>query len=477
VQPVLDKYCISCHDGSKPDRPNLKGDKMISDWKSEIAGSLNAASGGGYFSESYVNLHRYVRRPGIESDMHMLVPMEFHADQTELMQLLSKNHYNVKLDQEALEKLSCWIDFNAPFHGRRSDIPLYEKAKPAIAMREQYRELFCAPKTDFETLPEIPKDIKPVIPQKREMVRGETSLAGWPLKDANNSQLALGFFQKKIAVADGVTLELVKVPAGNFIMGSENQPDEMPQTKVKVDKSFWIGRFEVTNHQFRAFDPSHDSRDEDRHGYQFGRRGYPTNHPDQPVVRISWQQAMDYCRWLSEKTGAHFTLPTEAQWEWACRAGQSTAYSFGKIGTDFSKYANLGDITLREYAACTAYKNYESVRIIDNANKYDDWVPRDTLFDDRGFVAQQVGRYRMNPWELSDLHGNVWEWTLSKYTPYPYAENDGRNDFKAAELSKRVVRGGSWYDRPQRATSSYRLFYRDYQKVFNVGFRVVMLED
>ena len=272
-------------------------------------------------------------------------------------------------------------------------------------------------------------------------------------------------------------MELVKVPSGQFIIGSENNPDEMPQSRVEIEKSFWIGRFEITNKQFLAFDPLHDSRDEDRHGYQFGRRGYDLNQPDQPAVRISWQQAMDYCKWLSEKTGKTISLPTEAQWEWACRAGSSNDYSFGKMGSDYSKYANLGDITLKEYAACTAYKNYESVRIIDNANKYDDWVPRDTLYDDRSFVAERVGRFRYNPWELADMHGNVWEWTLSKYKPYPYNNFDRRNDTVNKDVSTRVVRGGSWYDRPYRATSSYRLCYRDYQKVFNVGFRVVMSED
>jgi len=120
---------------------------------------------------------------------------------------------------------------------------------------------------------------------------------------------------------------------------------------------------------------------------------------------------------------------------------------------------------------------YESVRIIDNAGKYDDWVPRDTLYDDRSFVAEQVGRFRYSPWELADMHGNVWEWTLSKYKPYPYNGADGRNEIANKDNSNRVVRGGSWYDRPFRATSSYRLPYRDYQQVFNVGFRVVMTED
>jgi len=185
---------------------------------------------------------------------------------------------------------------------------------------------------------------------------------------------------------------------------------------------------------------------------------------------------MDYCNWLTEKTGYKFSLPTEAQWEWACRAGSKNDYSFGQFGSDYSKFANLGDITLREYAACTAYKNYESVRILDNAGKYDDWVPHDTIYDDRGFISEQVGRYRKNPWELSDMHGNVWEWTLSQYKAFPYNDVDGRNETLSGSTTKRVVRGGSWYDRPFRATSSYRLYYRDYQKVFNVGFRVVMTE-
>ncbi len=477
VQPVLDKYCVSCHDGSKPDRPYLKGDKMITDWKSQIAGTASISNGGGYFSQSYANLHRYVRRPGIESDINMLTPMDFHADQTELMQLINKGHHNVVLDEEAIEKLSCWIDYNAPFHGRRSDIPSYPKTKAGMVLREKYREMFNAPETNLEYLPEIPQGIKPVIPKKLDTNKGETIAKGWPLSDANNSQLGLGYFQMKIPVIQGIELDLVKVPSGQFIMGSEHNTDEMPQSKVNIEKSFWIGRFEITNKQFLAFDPTHDSRDEDRHGYQFGRKGYSTNHPDQPVVRISWSQAMDFCKWLSEKTGKTFTLPTEAQWEWVSRAGSESDYWFGNLGADYSKFANLGDITLREYATCSAYKNYESVRIIDHAGKYDDWVPRDTIFDDRSFISEQVGRFRLSPWEIADMNGNVWEWTLSEYKPYPYNTADGRNEILKDYVSKRVVRGGSWYDRPFRATSSYRLFYRDYQKVFNVGFRVVMTEN
>lgn len=486
IQPILDKYCVSCHEGKRPGRPYLKGDKWITDWTSRIGGRAGSDYGG-HFTLSYADLHRYVRRPGIESDMEMLVPMDVHADQTELMQLLTKGHYDVSMDREAMEKLSCWIDYNAPFHGRRSDISNFPDTEPSNGLRELYREMFGGPKTNFEWLPEIDTTVAPVAPQRREVAKGETALEGWPYYDpittkyaswgkTHNKQLDLGCYQKSIPLADGITLELIKVPAGSFIMGSTRQPDEMPCTKVDIDKAYWIGRFEITNKQYRLFDPSHRSRDEHRHGYQFGRKGYSMDHPDQPAVRLSWKEAMEYCKWLSEKTGMKCSLPTEAQWEWACRGGSDTPFWFGDLNADFSRYANLGDIRLKEFAACTSYKFYESAEVIENPNKYDDWIPRDTTYNDGGFISEPTGRYTASPWDLSDMHGNVWEWTLSAYKPYPYADADGRNNPEQTE-AKRVARGGSWYDRPFRATSSYRLPYRDYQKVYNVGFRIVMTEE
>ncbi|MEG1543197.1 MAG: SUMF1/EgtB/PvdO family nonheme iron enzyme [Tannerellaceae bacterium] len=487
VQPVLDQYCIGCHSREDNSRPYLKGDRWITDWSSQISGRASSEYGG-HFTQSYADLHRYVRRPGIESDMHMLVPMNVHADQTELMQLLNKGHYNVKIDSASITKLACWIDFNAPFHGRRSDISTFDRTKESRELRTLYHEMFGAPEHATEYLPELPTGIAFQQPEKQTLAIGDTLLKGWPLYDptkqpydrwsaAHNKQMALGDFQRTIEIADGIRLQLIKVPAGRFVMGSTRQPDEMPQTIVSIDKPYWIGQFEITNRQFRAFDPTHDSRDEHRHGYQFGRRGYSMNQDDQPAVHISWQQAMDYCAWLSEKTGLQFTLPDEAQWEWACRAGSSTPFWFGELPADFSRYANMGDIKLKEFAACTAYKFYESARIIENPNKYDDWIPRDTTYNDGGFISEPVGRYIRSPWELFDMHGNVWEWTRSAYKPYPYRADDGRNNpTTTAETTKRVARGGSWYDRPFRNTSSFRLPYRAYQKVYNVGFRVVMTE-
>ena len=203
-----------------------------------------------------------------------------------------------------------------------------------------YCEMFEAPNhKNMEWLPVIPQNIEFIKPKKQIMEQGDSIAEGWPLYDPSKQpyakwtatqqkQMALGNYRMEIDLGDGVVLNLIKVPSGSFIMGSNRQPDEMPCTKINIEKPFWIGQFEVTNRQYRQFDPAHDSRDEHRHGYQFGRKGYSMNHDDQPVVRVSWQQAMDFCDWLSKKTGMQFTLPSEAQWEWACRAGSSTPFWF-----------------------------------------------------------------------------------------------------------------------------------------------------
>jgi hypothetical protein len=303
IQPVLDRACVGCHNETRPALINLKGDKRITDWSSQISGRADVSYGGN-FSVSYANLHRYVRRPGMESDMNMLVPMDVHADQTELMQILNKGHYNVRLHPEEVEKLACWIDLNAPFHGRRSDISNYPKTEEGRRLRKIYAEMFDIIEQDLEVLPEIPSGIVPLMPEKLTFSRGADSIPGWPVQRSviENRQLALGQYQVSIPLADGVSLDMVKIPGGSFLMGSTDHPDEMPRTEQKVE-AFWVGRFEITNKVYALFDPEHDSRVEHRHGYQFGRKGYPLNHPDQPVVRISWREAMAFCAWLSEKTG------------------------------------------------------------------------------------------------------------------------------------------------------------------------------
>lgn len=197
-------------------------------------------------------------------------------------------------------------DFNAPFHGSRKDLSTYDKTKQSRELRALYREMFGAPEQDMEWLPEIPTDIEFQKPIQAVAEKGDTLLKGWPIpkKQAEKMQIDLANYQMTLEIAKGVNLKLIKIPAGKFIMGSTRQADELPQTVVEIEKPFWIGQFEITNRQFRAFDPSHDSRDEHRHGYQFGRKGYSMNGDDQPAVRISWKQAMDFCNWLSQRQNA-----------------------------------------------------------------------------------------------------------------------------------------------------------------------------
>ena len=474
VQPVLDKFCIGCHNGKKRDDgkklPDLRGTEMLKGWTTKMAGNTGKGTGG-KFSVSYAALHRYVRRPGIESPMPMMTPMEFHADTTELMQMLIKGHNNVKLDAEAWDRLATWIDFNAPYHGRWSTIVGKKSADSKEALRSMTRKLYANVDENHEFLPALPsRKIKPIIPEALKPATPMT-LAGWPLKDA--AALVKDHKPISIELSKDLKMELVYVPAGAFVIGSTTgYVDEAPVSKASIAKGFWMGKLEVTNAQFRAFDAKHDSREEDRHGYQFGIPGYNVNAPGLPAVRLSWRQAVEFCKWMSTKTGKKVALPTEAQWEWACRAGTDTEMSFGKLGSDFSKHANLGDITLSAFSGNPYKIDWKTAQYKNPTNIFDNWIPQDGRFNDGGFVSEIAGKYAPNAWGLHDMHGNVAEWTRSIYKPYPYAETDGRNDLNAK--GKRVIRGGSWYDRPKRCTSSYRFGYRDYQKVYNVGFRVVI---
>jgi len=267
----------------------------------------------------------------------------------------------------------------------------------------------------------------------------------------------------------GVKLSLALIPPGEFVLGSvRGECDELPPTRVRIDEPFWTGTGEITNRQYALFDASHDSRVELRHAMQFGVRGWPLNGPRQPVVRVSWHQAMAFCRWLSRTTGRRFTLPTEAQWEYACRAGSDTAFSFGDLRADFSKFANMADVRLRD---AVAHPYHKAVVPLANPTRYDDWIPRDNRFNDGELVSAPVRRYAPNAWGLFDMHGNVAEWTRTTRRSYPYRASDGRDDGETR--GEKSVRGGSWRDRPKRCRSAFRLAYRPYQRVYNVGFRVV----
>ncbi len=478
VQPVLDHYCVVCHEGSRT-QPDLRGTEVVKDWSSEIGGNVSPEYGG-KFSVAYVELHGFVRRPGIESDRHMLSPLDFHADTTELVQILRQGHYGVELDRESWDRLITWIDLNAPYHGTWSEIVGAEYTKPIVDRRRVLEQKYGQVDVDWEAIgpvavlsaPNPPPTVNNMVLDERARpmccrpCRTNVRPAHSPPKPVTRS----------VEIGPGVTMQLTLIPSGQIHDGEPPGVANRPGSHVvEIDRPFWMGTYEVTNQQYACFDPGHDSRLESRHGYQFGRLGYPLNEPQQPVVRVSWNEAMAFCEWLGAKIGGRCSLPTEAQWEYACRSGSVTPFSFGDLNTDFAPWANLGDRNLSQYAACTTHDNYSSTRIIPNPSRYDDWVPKEARFDDGAFLAAPVGKYQANAWGLYDMHGNVWEWTRSSDAAYPYRDDDGRNDVTGNQ--RRIVRGGSWYDRPKRATSDYRLSYRPYHRVFTVGMRVMIEAD
>ena len=480
VQPVIDRYCVRCHNGEPREDgkqiPSLRGDVWITDFRLVTPG--NGGSRGGKFSVGYANLHRYVRRPGIESDYHLLAPMEFHADTTELVQMLKKGHHNVTLDPEAWDRLIAWIDLNTPFHGTWHE-HLKDPGEQRLRRRE-LRKLYAGMDEDPEEIIHVkycppPAEAAPAPKETPCFTAPLPTAKDWPFSadEARHRQAAAGAVTKRtIDLGNGITMDLVLIPAGEFVMGDpEGCIDERPLACVKVEKPFWMGRCEITNEQYALFDPLHDSAVESKNTYQFGIHGYPLRGPKQPVVRVSWRDAMAFCRWLSEKTGKAFTLPSEAEWEYACRAGTATPMAYGDLDTDFSALANMADAKLREFAS----NPYTVDTPLTNATKYDDWIPRETRFNDGGLVTVDVGTYTPNVWGLHDMHGNVWEWTLSTYRPYPYRADDGRND--GAVPGRKVVRGGSWRDRPKRCRSAFRLSYLPHQVIHDVGFRVVCPAD
>ncbi|MFV1966729.1 MAG: SUMF1/EgtB/PvdO family nonheme iron enzyme, partial [Pirellulaceae bacterium] len=500
VQPVLDEYCVDCHnDRPRPDGeaiPDLRGGRIAGpDYRDPALGLVHPADCGcGIWhlwptnrSVSYEILQRYVRRPGAESDYHLLPPMEYHADTSELIQMLQKGHHGVQLDAEAWDRLVTWIDLNVPYHGNWGE---YHIGQPGAAeRRREYAKLFANLDEDPELLPPMPAAGRNVIPLSNPLVPGppgrlpvapaarsgdrpqqgtarDIQVPGWPFtsdaakkrqQDAASRSGAGGSNSPDIELdlGNGLAMHLVLIPAGEFLMGdAAGCDDEQPLASVRIERPFWMGKFEVTNEQFALFDLRHDSGCISLFGKDITVRGKPVNQPNQPVVRVPWTRAVEFCQWLSARTNRRFSLPTEAQWEWACRGGTARAMSYGDADADFGSLANLADKRLILAWHKDAF----------------DWMPKVVTVDDGTCVTADVGRYAPNAWGLHDLHGNAAEWTRSLYRPYPYAEDDGRND--PAIAGERVVRGGSFYDRPYRCRSTFRLSYPAWAGVFNVGFRV-----
>ncbi|MBQ6533933.1 MAG: SUMF1/EgtB/PvdO family nonheme iron enzyme, partial [Opitutales bacterium] len=455
VQPVLDKYCVGCHDGKKPNRPNFKRGP-------EVFRTVKNAKG---FNQSYLDLMRYVRRSGPESNQHMLSPLEFHTSTSELMQILQKGHKGVVLDKQSMDILRTWMDLNVPFHGVWTEV--YDKIPWDDHKRRMWALKKYANRADDQNAINYDGGIQQyVAPAKAQTNVGKKApkADGFPFDAAAAAKKrdAAGLPKEIVAdLGDGVSMRFTLIPAGEFVMGANNRIlDEGPARLAKVEKPFYMAQFETTNRQYAAFDPSHDSGHLDRHWKDHVNPGYPANRPEQSVIRVNWNQANEFCEFMSKKFGLKFSLPTETQWEWAARAGSGSDFWFGKASANYGAYENLADYNTIKFAV-----NGIDPQPVINPSPYIAYIPNDKDVDDGNLIMTEVGRYKPNPFGLYDINGNVSEWTADAYTKTLGGEKIGE---------KKAVRGGSWRDRAKWARVSVRRGYEPWQKVYNVGFRVII---
>lgn len=462
VFPVLERYCLGCHD-----KPATVGPRSNPCFKDP--------------DTAYATLHPYVHRAGVESDMALLTPMEYHASTSLLVQMLEKGHHGVKLAEmtrEARERLYCWIDLNVPRAGSWNPPPWQncDQRQRRQELAKVFANNAADPEAEFQAAQAAFQKRTPaqfVAPPPAEPIKSDGLKAtGFPMTsaDARRHQAANpAGTQRTIELGNGIKMTFAWIPASEFVMGSlDGAPDEQPRSVVRVKKPFWMAVTEVANGQYALFDPEHDTRYVDMHYMDHTVPGHIANHSDQPVARVSWQEAMCFCQWLSRQTGLQVSLPTEAQWEWAARAGSDTQFFYGTMDTNFGRFANLADQSLRWFQM-----KFDGPSTLPRRYPYPpemNFPLHDERFRDRWHVVDYVGQTEPNAWGLKDMVGNVSEWTRSSHRPYPYAD-DGRNDASLRE--RKVARGGSWADRPADAGSSVRRAFEPWQKVHDVGFRVI----
>ena len=467
VQPILNKYCIACHDGENNDM-NLTGDA-----EEEYVRWGNYTTHR-YMKKSYLKLHPYVYRQGPEADMYVLQPYEYHASNSELIQMINKGHHNVALEQYDYQKLCQWIDFNAPYFGTFEISGKYKATFPQYQRRQQLMQKYANVSVDWKrelsayskSLKDkgVIETIKPKIEKAEEINWAKVNKWTFDATKAKEIQKnSTDQLVKEIEIAPGITMRLVWIPKGKYTKGTDKggkYPTDF--NNVSIKDGFWMGALEVTNSQYCVLVKDHDSRFIGQQWKDHTTPGYPANEPDQPVIRVTWDEAMAYCSELSKKTGLQITLPTEAEWEWACRAGSGEDMWYGSRDTNYANYENLADYTIKDLAV---WGMEPTVPMPDNAHyvrKFWDFVPRDTESNDKNLISVKGGQYQSNPWGLYDMQGNVAEWTNSVCNT------------NERYMGDKVVCGGSWRDRAAKSTISSRRYYKKWQAPFNVGFRVVV---
>jgi formylglycine-generating enzyme required for sulfatase activity len=269
--------------------------------------------------------------------------------------------------------------------------------------------------------PQLPKDQRDAI---RDWIReGAKWPSGITLEGMRLPAVERAFIARlrEQLVHAPLPANMASIPEGDFIMGSMNHKDEAPTHKVHID-AFYMDKYEVTWDDYRKFMFAKDegvdavsrpTRPYVEMSFGMGIEGFP-------AISMTQHAANKYAEWLSQKTGQFYRLPTEAEWEYACRAGTTTAYSFGDDVKQLVNYA---------YYA------------INSGGKY-----------------QKIGLKLPNPWGLYDMHGNVMEWTLDQYSTDFYAHSPAANPWnQATKPYPHAVRGGSWQDPAEMLTCSARV--------------------
>lgn len=274
---------------------------------------------------------------------------------------------------------------------------------------------------ELEEKPRVVEAFFPMtVEQAAEVQRSAAEALGVPLHD-------------ELDCSDGVKLELVLVPAGEFLMGSpddeaERYSEEGPQHQVRLTRPFYLGMYPVTQLQYMVVTMKKRSEDE-----PFRRFGFEDE--SNPVEPESYEEATAYCRKLTELTGRIVRLPTEAEWEYACRAGNAARFSYGDFSDDLSLYA---------------------------------WY-----VGNAGGRTHPVGQKKPNSWGLYDMHGNVWElcvdWLADTYTAAKSVDPRGPRSGRS-----RVLRGGSRRDNPRNCRSASRGWITSTIHDNGIGFRVVV---
>lgn len=292
---------------------------------------------------------------------------------------------------------------------------------------------------------------------------------------------------KKITVdlGGGVKLEMTLIPAGEFLMGSAESAEataeffnktyggdtvdgyclevEHPQHRVRITRPFYLCTYHVTRGQFAKFVADQHYRTEAEKGEKpvfsgatlkekesWRNAGFEQSN-EHPVVYVSWNDAAAFCEWLSKKEGKTYRLPTEAEWEYACRAGTTTRYYSGDDPETLATVGNVADATYKA--------------------KFRDGKQTIKASDAYVFTAP-VGRFKPNAFGLFDMHGNASQWCADWYAPKYYAKSPPADPTGPESGATRVLRGGAWDDEPSRARSADRGGLPPFYRFGWTGFRV-----